>query len=126
MQQENELLEEVSVYWREIWKYIDERIKKLCIRKEDFLREHPPTDEPYFFFWQVDYIEELVEKTAEKSREEGIEQGRQVKQRETILRILTHRFDIDDNMIARISEKVHIDRRRKHFRWIRRCRLERT
>lgn len=82
--------------------------------KEDFLREHPPTEESlYLLPWE---IEQLIE-----NMKKDIEQGRLAKQRETILQILTHRFEFSEQLGVQISEQITKIKTEKDLDVISRC-----
>lgn len=67
--------------------------------REDFLREHPPRkDAPVLLASLVEQIDEMVNKERFK--------GRLEMQRETILRILTHRFRADFDTDGQIEEQI--------------------
>ncbi len=80
IQNEPQLFNDISIYWKQILRKIDQEIKNMYTR-EDFLRDYPDTKhEPGLFDW----LEEL----AQKKHQQGIEQGIY----RTLTEILSHRL----------------------------------
>ncbi|MEM7132600.1 MAG: DUF4351 domain-containing protein [Chloroflexota bacterium] len=88
LQTEPTLVDEISIYWKQILRHIDKEFKNMYT-KEDFLRDYPPDEEePGILEW----LEELAQKKHQQGIEQGIEQGKKSKQIEMLIKLLTHRF----------------------------------
>ncbi|MCB0062609.1 MAG: hypothetical protein KDE19_10860 [Caldilineaceae bacterium] len=83
IQNEPQLFDDISIYWKQILRKIDQEIKNMYTR-EDFLRDYPDTNrEPGLFEW----LEEL----GQKKLAQGIEQGK-LAMYNTLMEILAHRL----------------------------------
>ncbi|MCB0084580.1 MAG: hypothetical protein KDE47_26755, partial [Caldilineaceae bacterium] len=71
IQSEPQLFADISIYWKQVLRKIDQEIKNMYTR-EDFLRDYPERQtEPGLFAW----LEELAQKKHQQGIEQGIEQG---------------------------------------------------
>ncbi len=111
---ESTLFAEVSVYWQQILKRLNEEIPNMYT-KEDFLRDYPPTaDTPVLFGWQLEewrkeiakQAQQGIEQVFKQGIEQGIEQG-ELAMRGTIERILQQRLgDIPSTVYTRLSDST--------------------
>jgi hypothetical protein len=68
LQNETSILDEISGYISQIKTFYGTEARTMYT-KEDFFREFPKTDKPFFYPWEEKYIEKLVEKTRQEAEE---------------------------------------------------------
>jgi hypothetical protein len=68
LQNETSILDEISGYLSQIQIFYGTEAKTMYT-KEDFFREFPKTDKPFFYPWEEKYIEKLVEKVRQEAEE---------------------------------------------------------
>ena len=84
IQSEPQLFADISIYWKQVLRKIDQEIKNMYTR-EDFLRDYPDRQtEPGLFAW--------LEALAQKKHQQGIEQGIEQGMYRTLVAMLNHRL----------------------------------
>ena len=118
IQSEPQLFADISIYWKQVLRKIDQEIKNMYTR-EDFLRDYPERQtEPGLFEWLAALaqkkhqqgIEQGIEKGIAKGIEKGIEKGKRKKALKTAVNMKKKGLDID--FIAEVTEldKKYLER----------------